>query len=301
MRRACYLLGLLGGTLWYLLSGSWLSFVLLLALLALPVLSLLLTVPALCSFSLSPTGSDRLQAGEHTTFLLLGACQMPMPPFQGKIQLRNLRTGQTFFYNEDRGFVPEYGGGFELTVRRARVSDYLGLISLPVLRRGSMQVLVRPGEIPIEDVPALPPERCVSWQPSPGAFGESYELRPYRPGDSLNRVHWKLTAKTGALTVREAQAPVRELACLTLSLYGSDAAVDSVLGHLRWLGSRLLERNLELEIRAAARGGTVVLRASDKAALLHAVDALLCLAAPEHPALPEQGRAELCFALEDSQ
>ena len=28
-------------------------------------------------------------------------------------------------------------------------------------------------------------------------------LRPYRPGDSPSRVHWKLTAKTGVLTVRE--------------------------------------------------------------------------------------------------
>jgi len=36
----------------------------------------------------------------------------------------------------------------------------------------------------------------------------SYEqvLRPYRPGDSPSRVHWKLTAKTGALTVWEERA-----------------------------------------------------------------------------------------------
>ena len=32
MRRACYLLGLLGCGLWYLLSGSWLGWILLLAL-----------------------------------------------------------------------------------------------------------------------------------------------------------------------------------------------------------------------------------------------------------------------------
>lgn len=33
-------------------------------------------------------------------------------------------------------------------------------------------------------------------------------LRPYQPGDSLNKVHWKLTAKTGVLTVREVRAVV---------------------------------------------------------------------------------------------
>ena len=102
MRRACYLLGLLGCGLWYLLSGSWLGWILLLALAALPWLSLLLTVPALCTFSLTPTGPDNLQVGENGTFLLLGACQMPMPPFQGKLQFRNLRTNQITSLNLDR-------------------------------------------------------------------------------------------------------------------------------------------------------------------------------------------------------
>ncbi len=297
MRRVCFLLGLLGCGLWYLLSGSWLSFVLLLTLLVLPWLSLLLTVPALCSFSLTPTGPDTLRVGEHGTFLLLGGCQMPMPPFQGKIQLKSLRTGKTFFYQEDRGFTPEYCGGYTLSIRKARVWDYLGLIALPVPRSGSVQLLVRPSEIPMEDVPAMPAENCVNWQPSRSAFGESYELRPYRPGDSLNRVHWKLSAKTGTLTVREAQSPVRETAGISLSLYGPDAAVNEVLGQLLWLGGRLLARNMELEIRAAAQGGTVVLHAEDPAGLLRAIDTLLCLAAPEGPALPEPGQAEKRFVL----
>ena len=116
MRRACYLLGLLGCGLWYLLSGSWLGWILLLALAALPWLSLLLTVPALCTFSLTPTGPDNLQVGENGTFLLLGACQMPMPPFQGKLQFRNLRTNQITPYEEDHGFVPEYCAGYALTI-----------------------------------------------------------------------------------------------------------------------------------------------------------------------------------------
>ena len=144
MRRACYFLGLLGCGLWYLLSGSWLSWVLLLTLAVLPWLSLALTVPALCSFSLTPTGPDHLRAGESGTFLLLGACQMPMPPFHGRIRLESLRTGETRLYSEEQGFVPEFCGGYQLTVCRAWVSDYLGLFLLPVFRRGRMRLLVRP-------------------------------------------------------------------------------------------------------------------------------------------------------------
>lgn len=75
MRRVCYLLGLLGCGLWYLLSGSWLGWILLLTLVILPWLSLLLTLPAFCSFSLTITGPERLRPGETGSFLLLGSCR----------------------------------------------------------------------------------------------------------------------------------------------------------------------------------------------------------------------------------
>ena len=160
-----------------------------------------------------------------------------------------------------------------------------------------MRLCVRPRAIPIEDLPGLPSENCVNWQPCRSAYGESYELRPYRPGDSLNRVHWKLSAKTGALTVREAQAPVKQTAAIALTLYGSDQTVDAVLGQLLWLGQLLLERNFLLEIHAAAGSGTVVQRVQDSAALVRAIDALLCLDAPETPAVPDPGLAGIRFLL----
>lgn len=297
MRRVCYLLGLLGCGLWYLLSGSWLGWVLLLTLAILPWLSLLLTLPALCSFSLTVTGPDRLRPGETGSFLLLGSCRWPMPPFHGRIQLRNIRTGQITNYEEANGFSPAYGGGYRLTIKKARVSDYLGLFSLPVRRRGTMLLLVRPVELPLEVLPELPKDCCVSWKPSRSRFSENHELRPYRPGDSLNTVHWKLSAKTGALTVREAQEPIRQTAGISLTLFGSDAAADAVLGQLLWLGNYLLDNDLELEIRVAAGCGTVIRHATSREALAQVLDDLLCMAAPENDALPEPGQAQPQFLL----
>lgn len=32
-------------------------------------------------------------------------------------------------------------------------------------------------------------------KPRVGAYAEEHELRPYRPGDPMRTVHWKLTAK----------------------------------------------------------------------------------------------------------
>ena len=297
MRRACYFLGLLGCGLWYLLSGSFLGWVLLLSMLALPGLSLLLSLPALLGFQMAPAGPDRLMPGETGTFLLLGSCNAPMPPFRGRLRFRNLRTGNVMDYDESTGFCPQFSGGWEITLAKCRVSDYLGLFSLPVAKKGSQRLLVLPKPQPVEDLPDFGTGPCIRWKPSQSPFGENHELRTYRPGDGLNTVHWKLTAKTGELTVREAQEPIRPLACLCLSLYGGEEDVDRVLGQLLWLGEFLLERDLELEIRAAEEGGIRILRAANQQALRATLETLLTLKAPASPAIPEPGAASWRFSL----
>lgn len=291
MRRACFFLGLLGCGLWYLLSGSFLGWVLLLSMLALPGLSLLLSLPALLGFQMAPAGPDRLMPGETGTFLLLGSCNAPMVPFRGRLRFRNLRTGKVTNYDESTGFCPPCSGGWEIYLAKCRVSDYLGLFTLPVRHQGRQRLLVLPRPQPVEDLPDLGTGPGIRWKPSQSPFGENHELRSYRPGDGLNTVHWKLTAKTGELTVREAQEPVRPLACLCLSLYGTDEEADRVLGQLLWLGEFLLDRGLSLEIRAAEDQGIRVLRAADKDALRAALETLLTLQAPASATPPEPGAA----------
>lgn len=48
---------------------------------------------------------------------------------------------------------------------------------------------------------------------------EVFEVRAYRDGDPLQRVHWKLTAKTGEMLVREFSLPKREVLLLQVDLY----------------------------------------------------------------------------------
>ena len=72
---------------------------------------------------------------------------------------------------------------------------------------------------------------------------------------------------------------------------------EGILGRLLWLGQLLLERGMDLELHVAADSGTLVLRAEDRAGLLRSVDALLCLSAPETPAIPEPGQAGTRFTL----
>ncbi len=297
MRRACFLLGLLGCGLWYLLGGSYLGWMLLLSMPALALLSLLFSLPAIFGFHMAPAGPEKLTVGETGTFLLAGSCNAPMPPFRGRLRLRNLRTGKSVLYDEALGFCPKVCGGWEIVPEKCRVFDYLGLFSLPVRHRDTQLLRVFPLPQPMEDLPELREEAAVSWKPSASSFGENHELRPYRPGDRLNTVHWKLTAKTGTLTVREPQEPIRETASLTLSLSGSDETVNLVLGQLLWLGTLLLERNMDLDIRAAAEQGMLIRAAATKEALWDTVAMLLMQkAAPDAPP-PEPGPAKWHFCL----
>lgn len=287
MRRFLYLAALMGCGLWYLTFGQWLAWMLLLGLLALPVLSLALSIPAILDFRLAPVGPGEMTVGEKGELLLMGSCGKPMPPFRGKIRVRNLRTGEKLPCRQDQSFAPAHCGGFELTVEKGRVMDYLGIFSFPVRKKQSTRLLVRPLPVPEESLPQLFSHPPVCWKASQNRLGENYELRPYRPGDSLNSVHWKLSAKTGSLTVREAMEPLRQTACVTLSLAGTPEQLDDRLGKLLWIGNTLLEAEMDVVVLAAAAGGTARFAVTDGPSLMDAVDALLCLPAPTEPGLPE--------------
>ena len=74
-----------------------------------------------------------------------------------------------------------------------------------------------------------------------------YQIRPYRPGDRLQTIHWKLTARSGELYVREAGEPI----CLAAGIFmdfcaasqrersNAEALVEAALS----ISNALLEQN----------------------------------------------------------
>lgn len=89
-----------------------------------------------------------------------------------------------------------------LTVERR---DPLGLYRLAQRRAGDMTLWVHPvvhpaRPLPVGTVPDFEGRRADTAQGGTMTFST---LREYRPGDDLRRVHWKTTARTGVLMVRE--------------------------------------------------------------------------------------------------
>lgn len=286
--RIIYTGVLLGTLVFYIAYGEWISWLILLTVLGIPWISLLVSLPAILRFRIQPAGPDVLVQQEQTELLLLGTCQLPMPPFRGRLRLKNGYTGDSTRYPPGSLLHTEHCGCYRISAERCRICDYLGLFSFPVTRKDTKTILIRPRPVPV----CLPEDslRAVLplWKPKfGGGYAENHELRLYRPGDNLNQVHWKLTAKTGKLMLREPMEPVRGRLLLSLTLSGPSEELDRKLGRLLWLSRDLLRRELSHECMALTEEGLLSFSISDEDTLWKAVDTLLQSTPIREGQLPE--------------
>ena len=242
-----------------------------------PLLSLALSLPAMLQFRGEIEAPDRAAMGEEIHAALWGLSHLPQPRFLGRLTRTDLITGVSQRHDPKHPLPTGHCGAFRLTVPRLRVCDYLGLFALPVPPAQPRVVVVRPDPVAMAELPDL--SRCVprAWTPKPGGgFAENHELRLYRPGDNLNQVHWKLSAKTGRLILREPMEPVSDRLVLTMDLTGTPAEIDRKFGRLLWLSRQLLQQQRPHEIRCLTAEGVAVHLVSNENELTGALDDLLC-------------------------
>ena len=279
-RRLLYLAVLGICIVFYIAYGQWLSWLVLILILALPWFSLALSLPAMLQFRIAPAGPAALDMEADGELWLLGSCSLPMPPFRGKLKLQHRISGKSWYYHEKEDLDTDHCGGISVAAESAKIYDYLGLFSFPVRCREQKIILVRPRPVPMEADPSLHRSPALAWRPKAGGgYAENHELRTYRPGDSLNQIHWKLSAKTGSLILREPMEPQQGLVLLTLNLRGTPEKIDRMLGRLLWLGSRLLEQAVPFQLRALTGEGLLTFSIGTEAELSKALDTLLCRSA----------------------
>lgn len=262
--------------IFYIAYGQWLSWLILLTVLLLPWFSLVVSLPAIFRFQAFPGGPAVLEQGMDGELWLVGSCPFPMPLFRGKLKMKHLITGKTWYYQDREDLPADHCGGIAVTAESVRVCDYLGLFSFPSSSREQKVILIRPRPLKMEIHSAVQ-QTARSWKPkSGGGYAENHELRLYRPGDSLNQVHWKLSAKTGTLILREAMEPQRGQILLTMNLRGSAEEMDRAFGRLLWLGRYLLEQNLYYDLQAMTAQGVLSFSITTESDLQRTIDILLC-------------------------
>ena len=256
-RWICYAAALLGAVAFRVFYTGWLAGVALAAVCCLPLLALLLALPAVisCRVTLSPQ-TQRPNRGEACRWQV--TLTSPWGLALGRVRVK-VKSDNVLWDTTEKcsrgGFCAGTGavllldapthrcGLVEGRVSRAWALDPMGLFWLP-LRRGSvarMWVLPTPRT---EELPPLPETEKPTLRPRPGGGpGEDYDPREYRPGDPMNAIHWKLSAKRDALITRETLETVRPLPLLTLDCFGPPEQVEATLELLRGMSDALLAGN----------------------------------------------------------
>lgn len=272
-----YLFALADMVLFYIFYQEWVSWIVLVAVLGLPWLSLAVSLPAIFTTRLELDVPARTRLHAPLRLQFRGKCTLPVPPIKAKFCVTRPMTGERWVLKPGDKLPTNHCGSLLIQPRHLRLTDYLGLIPLPPKPLAPVTVTVLPAPEAIPLPPDLDRYLAKSWRPkSGGGFSENHELRPYRPGDNLNQVHWKLTAKTGSLTIREPMIPERGLVLLTMDLSGTPDMLDRKFGQLLWLGTYLLEQAVTFEIRAMTDQGLERCPVCSDVQLQKALELLLC-------------------------
>ncbi len=248
-RLIAYLVCLLGMLVLYIAYEGWLAWIVLAGLLALPLFSMLLSLPAILTMGLTVKNRGSAPMGMAISLSVEVKCALPAPMYRCKVQVTRPITGESWLLSPGDSLPTGHCGMLILQPVGCWVSDYLGLLHFPVRRLTEAALTVWPREVKVSEDKAMQRFLLQSWRPKPGGgYGENHEMRLYQPGDSLNQVHWKLTAKTGKLMVRQVMEPARGKAVITADLKGTGQELDRVLGRILYRGRTLTESGIAYDL-----------------------------------------------------
>jgi uncharacterized protein (DUF58 family) len=94
--------------------------------------------------------------------------------------------------------------------------------------------------------------------------GEPRGARPYRPGDSRRRVHWRATAHAGELMVSELEGPSSEPVTVTVTLPVDPVEAEHVAERALGTVARLLERGTAVHLATIESTGPVLAIVTDR-------------------------------------
>ena len=256
LRRLAWAAALTAALLFQITNENYLGRFLLALCVALPLLSLALSLPGMlrCRLTLSavPAATARGGGAEWAVDTSVPPA-LPIARITLRLTEENLLTGQRqrgrfeltgVARRPARTNAPtEHCGLLELRADKLRVWDCLGLFSLRLPPPAPARLLCLP--LPVQADPPRIPEGA-GQRPTPRNAarrgpGEDYDLREYRPGDPLRSVHWKLSSKWDQLIVKERAEAVTPLPLLTLDRFGTPGELDALLDRAAGMSRALLD------------------------------------------------------------
>ena len=260
----------------YLAYRQWFAWFALICVLCLPIVSLLTSLPAMLSLKMKAKYPSFVSVGTKQTVCFAPECRFPTPSFCYQLRATRPISAEEWKLKEGKLFPTEHCGKILCKLEKARVYDYMGLFWLRIHKKTVKPLVVRPVPVPMRNVSNLERFAASSWRPKPGGgFSENHEMRQYVPGDKLNQVHWKLTAKTGEVIVREPMELEGNRVLIEMELQGTPDQLDRKFGQLLWLSQQLVEMGMKHELRVLTGDGVQSCAVGSTEDLEKAIDHLL--------------------------
>ena len=277
-QRIIWLLSFLGSVAFVICYQQWLSWLMLGGVLLIPIYSLVVSLPSMITARLEPHAPGRVTVGTSATVTFGCVSKGIAPQWSCRIHVKHGITGKRKRLRPGAPLPTDRSGVLFCTLKQVRVYDYLGLFALPLMGPRKFKVVVEPKPLPIPNQEEADADSVFSWKPKNGGFSENHELRLYVPGDSLRQIHWKLSAKTGKLIIREPMIPDTGKVLVTVVLKGTPEELERLLGRTLWLGQRLTEQQISFELMSLTSAGVQRTAVYTPQSLETAMDELLSCA-----------------------
>ena len=256
--RIIYIFTLVGSVLFYILYSYWFSWYLLVLILLLMPFDLLISLPGMLTRRIILTAPNILEQSAEglVTVTALQLSAFPVKCVRAWVHV--VCDDFSVWWRAVCG--AERGVGYELIIdtsrtgvtvfeiKRFRIVSLIGLFSMPVRTNCKAAVLILPAPRKPPNTISLP--RGAALRPKPGGgFSEDHDLRPYRHGDPLRSIHWKVSAKHDSLIVREPLVPELHSRLVRVMRWTEPLERDLILSRLLWISGYLLGLDMYYYIR----------------------------------------------------
>lgn len=176
----------------------------------------------------------------------------------------------------------QYCGRIRVKLTKVTYYDFLGIFSMHKTPSAQAELFVTPGiypiDIEIDRTAAAEAESSAYSKEKPGDDpSEIFDIRPYRSGDRLRSIHWKLSSKLDELMVKEFSLPTDSEVLLLVELLAPDMeTANALIETFASLSQFLIENGIHhriewYDVKSSHTENTAVEEEEDLAVLLHSV------------------------------
>ena len=258
-----YAFSLALSVLFYALYPYWFSWYLMVLILMMIPFDLVFSLPGMITKRVSLIAPGVLEQGADDVIEIVTHQKRPFPA--GWVKTNISVTGDDFRSRKRILCSPARGSRYKIAIdsshsgvtvyeiKRIRTTSLLGLFTISPAVNLRAKVLILPKPLRPPRIISLP--RGVILHPKPGGgFSEDNDLRPYRPGDPIKVIHWKLSAKLDSLIVREPLYPPSLNRLVHVVEWQEARERDIILGRLRWVAAYLLRWELSFCVKLGDDG-----------------------------------------------